>query len=304
MIIDTHVHISLKSQKILHHRLMIEEYMSKIERIGGGKGIFFLNPFDIDYCCPNSLIDSKLHKSIVRNISDKVYSISCSCCKSTHYQGEDVFREKNITLLELAKEMNMYTLAFLSASEKAIQNQVDFYEENCPGFLGYKIHPTIMMCAADTFKIKSKKTIVFHSGNDEYASPKRILKFAENYAGNVVIAHLARFDRNSLIEISHMDNVWVDTSPYTFLYERIKSKPNQLCNTWGYDGEDCRAMELFLELADCVGYEKLLFASDEPFGDVIKEYQFVSENGLDSMVVKKITETNAERAFGIKDENI
>lgn len=298
MLIDTHVHITLPDQDVLHHKLSLEEYIIKLDEIGGGKGVLFINPFDNKYCCPNSIADGRLHKSRIINNDSRNYSIMCERCNSVHYIGEDVFRDDNIRLLQMAKENKMYALAFLTAPNLSIQNQVDFYEKNYPEFLGYKIHPTIMMFPADKLSINSKKTIVFHCGNDEYASPNQILKFAENYSGNVVIAHFARFDKESLQEISERDNVWVDMSPFTFLYGLTESRPNQLCcspNDYTYGN----VQELFMALVECVGYDKIIFASDDPFGDLSKEVEFIKHLNLDVLELELIKVNNAKKAFGI-----
>lgn len=299
MLIDTHVHITLPNQTVLHHRLSLEEYIIKLNEIGGGKGVLFINPFDNKYCCPNSMKDERLHKSKIVNNDSRNYSIMCECCNSVHYTGEDVFRNDNIKLLQMAKDNEMYALAFLTAPNICIQNQVDFYEKNYPEFLGYKIHPTIMMFPADKLSISSKKTIVFHCGNDEYASPNQIMKFAENYLGNVIIAHFARFDRQSLIEISHMKNVWIDMSPFTFLFGLRKTKPGQLCDTWKDINCEDNIKMMFDAVARCVGVEKILFASDDPFGDLCKEKEFVDSLNLMDKEFYQIMEGNARCAFRI-----
>ncbi len=298
MFIDTHVHITLPNQAVLHHKLSLEEYIIKLDEIGGGKGVLFINPFDNKYCCHNSIVDGRLHKSKIINNDSRNYSIMCEGCNSVHYVGEDIFRDDNVRLIQMAKENGMYALAFLTAPDKSIQNQVDFYEKNYPEFLGYKIHPTIMMFPADKLSINSNKTIVFHCGNDEYASPNQILKFAENYSGNVVIAHFARFDKAALKEISRRDNVWIDMSPFTFLYGLIESRPNQLCcslNDYTYES----AQELFMSLVECVGYDKIIFSSDDPFGDLKKEAEFIKDLNLDTLELELIKVNNAKKAFGI-----
>ncbi len=295
--IDSHVHITLPEQKVLHHRLFIDEYSNEIMKIGGGQGIVFLNPFDDKYCCPNSFKDNKLHRSFVQDISETTYSISCERCNTIHYMGEDVFRSANVKLLELANGCNMRALAFLTASSLSIQHQVDYYEKNHPSFLGYKIHPTITMYPADGLQFSSKKTVVFHSGNDKYASPKQIVEFARNYSGNVVIAHFARFDISALKEISDMSNVWVDMSPFTFLFGLIQSRPEQLFDTHIYGEQKDNIRKMFDFVASCVGLNKILFASDAPFGNLSDEKQFLDSLDLKEADYKRITEENAEKAF-------
>lgn len=297
MFFDTHVHITLPEQKVLHHQLNIEEYVEILTNQQKGIGILFLNPFDDKYCCPNAFIDNQLHRSIVENISNKEYIIKCERCNTVHYRGGDVFRNDNIKLLELATNNKMYALAFLTAPNLSIQKQVDYYEYNYPEFLGYKIHSTISKFPADKLRINSKKTIVFHCGNDEYASPRKILKFAEKYQGNVIVAHFARFEKDALVEISEMSNVWVDMSPFTFLYNLIRTKKNQLCDTWGYTGEREDITNMFYEVAASVGYDKILFASDAPFGNIRKEIDFLENLNLSDENLLKIKEKNAKKAF-------
>ena len=297
--IDAHVHITLPNQRVLHHELEFKDYINEMEGLGGGKGILFLNPFDDKYCCPNSLSDDKLHKSIVHNVSHNMYNISCEYCKTIHYRGEDVFREDNVKLLELASEYNMYALAFLTAPNLSVQNQVDYYESKYPAFIGYKIHPTISMFPADKLDISSNKPIVFHCGNDRFASPEQLIDFANKYSGNVIIAHFARFDKHTLIEISHMDNVWIDMSPFTFLYGLIKTRPEQICDIWSDINYEDDVKKFFDVVASCVGIEKIIFASDAPFGNLSREKKFVDGLHLMSGEYYQVMEGNARCAFGL-----
>lgn len=302
MILDTHVHISLANQKVLHHKLEIKEYIAESSMIEEVKGILFLNPFDDKFCCPNSQKDSQVHKSVVRNISNKEYIILCGSCKTIHYKGEDVFRDDNIALLKLAIQHNMYALAFLTAPNLSIQNQIDFYEDNFPIFLGYKLHPTITMFPIDKLKIRSKKAVVVHCGNDKFASPKQIIDFAGRYEGNVIISHFARFDKRALKEISLLSNVWIDMSPFTFLFDLLKNNPEQLCDTWEYRGENKSVKHLFFDVAECVGYDKILFASDAPFGKFGKEIAFLEGLDLSTDYMACIKEKNAKVAFKINSQ--
>jgi predicted TIM-barrel fold metal-dependent hydrolase len=263
--------------------------------VGGGRAIIFLNSFDSDYCCPKSFEDVRLHKSAVVDCDEKEYQIKCVCCNTTHYKGEDVFREENVELLKAANKFNLDTLAFITAPKKSIQNQIDYYENYYPGFLGYKIHPTIMMYPAENLCVKSAKTIVFHSGNDYYSSPHQIIKFAKRYEGNVVIAHFARFDKSSLQTISKMDNVWVDTSPFTYLYSLLLNKPHRLC----CENEHKGINDLLYHLIDMVGCEKVLFASDSPWGNLSDEVNFIKGLNFNDDELKKILYTNACDAFNI-----
>lgn len=296
MIIDAHVHITLPIQKVLHHRLYIGEYKKEMEKLGG-IGIIFLNPFDDKYCCPNAFGATDLHKSVVCKSKLDKYRILCEKCGSVHYEGTDVFRDSNAAILKVANQVGYKALAFLSAQNPVLQKQVDYYENEFPDFIGYKIHPTIMMCAADEMNIESKKTIVFHSGNDSYASPKQIINFAKRYEGNVVIAHMARFDMQALKEIAVLENVWVDTSPFTFLYSLICDKPNQVYNVaeWNVLGME----ELFFKLMECVGYKKIIFSSDAPFGNLTKELSFINGLNLSKYESACILKNNAIEAFGL-----
>lgn len=298
--IDSHVHISLDSQRILHHQMMITEYKNYTMDSSQNKAIVFLNPFDNKFCCPNAFEERRLlHKSYVVDVNNYKYRIKCQRCDNVHYEGEDVFRKDNIELLNVAQKNNYYALALITAPGMAIQNQVDYYESFFPAFVGYKIHPTIMMYPVEKLHFESEKTVLFHCGNDDYSSPKQIIKFAKEYKGNVVIAHFARFDKVALKSISEMDNVWVDTSPFTFLYELTKKRPSQLIDSCGYNGEEERAKDLFLELGNIVGFDKILFASDAPFGDYKTEVSFLDSLSLGNDIMNKIREDNARKAFNI-----
>lgn len=101
--IDSHVHISLDSQSILHHKMRISDYLSHID--DSSRNIaFFKNPFDNKFCCPKAFEEkNKLHKSCVVDVNNNYYKIICKRCGSVHYEGEDVFKNDNIELLKLAQ---------------------------------------------------------------------------------------------------------------------------------------------------------------------------------------------------------
>lgn len=295
MIFDTHVHITLLGQNVLHHKMVLPDYVQRLKAVGGSNAIVFLNPHDPFYCCPKSFEEDNLHKSEVVDFDEHEYQIKCVRCNTIHYKGEDVFRNENIELLQAADSYNLYTLAFITAPNQSIQNQIDYYERHYPGFLGYKIHPTIMMYPAEKLFIKSKKTIVFHSGNDLFSSPNQIIEFAKRYDGNVVIAHFARFDKASLHTISKMNNVWVDTSPFTFLHSLLLNKPYRLCCENDYRKID----DLFYHLIDIVGCDKVIFASDSPWGNLIDEVNFFNSLSISDIEREKILYKNACDAFKI-----
>lgn len=293
MIFDTHVHISLPSQNILHHNMNIDSYVDMLQEVGGGKAILCLNPHDEKYMCRNAFIDNKLHKSCVESYNSNIYKIRCTRCNTYHYIGEDVFRDRNVELLECANKYNLYTLAFLTGTNYNIQKQSDFYESFYPDFVGYKVHPTITMFPIDQLYLCSKKPVLVHCGVDKFSSPLQIINFAKKYKGNVIIAHWARFDKVTLKQISEMENIWIDTSPYTFLFSLFQNKPEQIF----YDNEEKTIKDFFLQLMNFVGVDKILFASDSPWGNLIDEVSFINQLDLDKEDKAKILYKNAYTAF-------
>ncbi len=301
MIIDAHVHITLKEQNAFHHLLRIEDYLAICRSIGKVCPIVFLNPFNNKFLCKKYLHDRKGHQSRVIALGSEEYGIKCEKCGGFHYVGCDVFREENVSILDLANNVGAYALAFLSAPTASVQRQVDFYEERYPDFLGYKIHPTIIKCPIDEYDISSKKTLLVHCGNDEFSAPRKIVELAKRYKGNVIVAHWARFDREVLSEIAYMDNVWVDTSPFLFLLRLSRTKPNLLRAELGNHKLMLQPEAFFQELISLVGIRKVLFASDAPFGDLQEEFSFILGADLNEADIRRITYENAIEAYAIGD---
>lgn len=127
--------------------------------------------------------------------------------------------------------------------------------------------------------------IIFHAGVDlgfdppYHCTPDRLLKLVKAFPeGRMVAAHMGGF------------SYWEDV-------ERLLVGQNLYFDTSFSIGKmsDVQAKRIILEH----GYEKILFASDSPWGDQAEELQRVKKLGLGSTVEKAILGENARKLLGI-----
>lgn len=291
--IDTHVHITPKVAIGIHHSISLEQYAEQASKFGINHAIVCLNPFVKGYLCP----DDKSHKVFVHQTSDETYEVRCTNCGKLIYAGYDVFFEHNQALcLECnTAPFEIGALAFVVAPFKILDKLIAKYEQ-IDGFCGYKIHPTICnQSISDIPIVPSEKPILFHSGVGNNENPALEVEFAKKYKGNVIIAHCARFNKKVLNQIRESDNIWIDTSPFSFLWNLYESKRHKL-----YLDESClisNPSELMKYVIDEVGIEKIIFSSDAPFGDVTKEILFFNDLGLSKEEYSQITSKNGYTAY-------
>ena len=292
--IDTHVHITPASASAIHHGITLNEYTAVAKTAGISKAYAFLNPFISGFLCPHSP-NHKVGITLGQRNNECV--IKCIDCGCTIYRGVDLFYSNNITLANECSKSSLpiQPIAFLATPYIQLDARILEYEKTGL-FAGYKLHPTICrQSPTDIPQLSCNRPIIIHSGVGCYENPEYAIQFARNYAGPVIIAHCARFNKSVLNLAREMDNVWIDTSPFTFLWNLYKTKPHRLYLEESQQFSTPK--ELFYNMMEIVGEDKVVFASDAPFGNLTKETEFIKSLALTPTQYRKITYQNAINIF-------
>lgn len=292
--IDTHVHITPSSATAIHHGITMNEYIAGAMEVGITKADAFLNPFISGFLCPHS----QNHKvGIIRGQGMDECVIKCVDCGCTIYKGNDMFYSHNLALADECRKacFPIHPIAFLAMPYPQLDRCIAKYELTGL-FAGYKLHPTICrQSPKDIPRLSCNRPVIIHSGVGQYENPEFAIDFARNYPGPVVIAHCARFNKAVLNAVREMDNVWIDTSPFTFLWDLYQTKPHRLY-LQGIESYST-PNDLFYKVLEIVGEDKIIFASDEPFGDLKKEVDFIKTLMLTPTQYNKITYLNSMHIF-------
>lgn len=293
-IVDFHVHISTVPSSIhLHPDYSITKVLSDQARNHIDKSICFINPFVSKLLCPHNprhkirIVDSQTPGSI---------RLFCNDCNKVYFHGVDPIREFNITFMNQVKnEPSIIPFIYLNVCPSNINEEIEFYEHLFPGRIaGYKMHPTLSGRSVSEIHLEATtKPVLIHTGVEACATPKSGLAFAEQYTGTVILAHLARFNEEVLMKLGQKENLFVDTSPMTFLYDLVLKKPHRIYDT-SWISDSVVSIDVFYQrLFSKIDYRKVIFASDAPFSDCSKEINHFSNMSHDfirqcNLTAKKI----------------
>ena len=243
--------------------------------------INFPDPFISSILCPG-------HITRCVDVSNQVYTYMCETCKKIVYKGSDPFIYENAELLNCCNDDEIIFPMLTASSE--IQHQIDYYERLYPNeIIGYKIHPNFSTYDVSNLKITSKKILIFHSGKGIYEDPNKIISFAKNYCGDVIIAHLGRLNEDAFRKTRKLKNVFFDCSSISLIWKDFNERQNKLFDL-NFLGECKSADTLLLKIIKYVGRKKILYGSDLPYGDKKNDIQII--NQLPKHIKKLITKTN------------
>lgn len=219
------------------------------------------------------------------------YRFVCTTCNKTIYYGEDPYVKYNKNLI-FNKHKNQIVFPVIMVSPQ-IDKEIEYYEKKFnQRFIGFKLHPNFSEYKIQEVTTQKNRIFLFHSGIGEMENPNNIIKFAKNCPGCVIIAHLARFNKKVFDNIKNMDNVYLDCSSLKLLWNTYKNNRSRLFNT-DYLGEFCSPLDMLQKCINYIGSEKILFASDAPYGSVKEDLAFIK--GLDVNDYNDITYNNAKR---------
>lgn len=263
-------------------------FLRERNMIQGATVLFILPNYNHLYPCP-----SDHHYKVVPK-EDRIHELIFRCCNcgNISYEGKDPYRNDNEFLINLCKDNpNVYPFIYLTLCESTIESEFQYFREHYErDFYGIKVHPNLCCKKISEISFNSKFPIIIHAGMQPEDNPDDIIKFAENYEGNVLIAHMARCSIKTLKKIKEIPNIFVDTSP-TYL-------ASQICNRFTsryYPSEQFdlnTVSDVFKRLIELVGVEKVIFGSDAPFGSLNESIKLYNELTLSKEMINAVFETN------------
>lgn len=213
----------------------------------------------------NEIICKQYHIVRLESVINGKHKYICSTCNKTVYYGDDPFVRYND---ELIKQMqgNELVFPFIPISPYSLE-QIEYYEHAYPGLIyGYKLHPNYSNYNIDQFKPRQDRIYIVHSGVGEKENPLKIIDFAKNLDGIVIIAHLGRFCKQAYDLARTMDNVYFDCSPLFLLWKSYIAHSDRLFDS-SFLGTFSTPSDMIERVADYIGVDKLVYGSDAPFGD-------------------------------------
>ncbi len=159
------------------------------------------------------------------------------------------------------------------------------------GLRGVKLHPDIQDFKLDDYRCqkifelceRSGLPVLIHTGDYRYdnSNPNRLLPILDIYENLTVIgAHLAGWSvwEEAFEKLSHKQNLYVDCSSTFNFYDKEKAK--ELICRWGFN--------------------RVLFGSDYPMWNPIRELDTLLSFDLGEDAYRKILGENAKKLFGLK----
>ena len=282
-IFDCHTHIDLD----LETR---EDYENNMSLTGIEKTIIMCNPFIKEIRCQKNA-----SHYVAFNDEQNCLVARCEQCNSIVYTGDDPYRSYNENLMDSFQNTNFYPFLMLAMSSSTIYNNIAYYTQNYNGkFYGFKLYTGLSANALDYIaKLETDYPLLIHTGIQDNQNPIGMLKFVENYKGKIIFAHFCRLHYDFLKIINNYDNIFVDTSPAFYLFNRYIVNGH---NGGLFKKENIRQpSDLYHELLQNIGIDKVVFGSDYPFSEIKNETSVLQSLGINEDDYMKLTRKNFQR---------
>ena len=282
---DIHRHVVFEETKCFPHNTFCEFVKNHSPHIENCA--IFLNPhYKRLYDCPFG------HQYMVVDVDNDKIKFECAKCKKVSYVGTDPYREGNIKLIEMCNSYShLYPFIYLSLSDNTMQHEVEYFESNFESrFWGIKVHPQFCGRKMSDIYFDSHYPMVIHCGVSEYDNPMDVIQFAKRYSGNVVLAHLARCEETVLKEISKTKNLFIDTSPTYLPFQIVRREADRYFQNVISNVDS--VTQLFKNLINVVGVEKIIFGTDAPWGNDDETMRLYEEIDIPSIQKARIFRDN------------
>ncbi len=298
-IIDIHVHTAISS---LNTMLYPEYDMVKLKNDCITNNIkqaaVFLNPFVKQILCP---VDHH-HKIKTLDSSCRGFlRLYCTVCNRVYYEGIDPIRDYNEKLLEQCLYDNtLLPFVFLNISKSSTVSEMEYFEKMYGSrIVGYKMHPALSNRSIDEFDyLPTNKPIIIHTGVGEFEHPMHVINFSRTHKGKILLSHFAKFEEESLHEISRNENLFVDSSPSCFIYNQHLLKPDKIFDINYLDGFDSW-QDMMRKAFKGFGIEKIVYGSDSPWGNMNNELSAICNSGFSDREIENYLYYNARSFIGI-----
>lgn len=289
-VFDSHTHISINEESYYNGNFKIEQLIRSMDNARIEKSIVMLNPLIKIAQCHNgfrTICDCKDNKDFME--------IRCSECGNLLYIGEDPLRDLNIKLLELCSRYKdrLDPMLYFYLSNNTINNEVKFFQENYDGlYKGYKLNAAQSNCSINDIFFDSNLPLILHTGRKKYDVFESQKEFISRYNGNIILAHACRLKPEAIEFIKNNNNIYIDISPLTLMYER------RTTDLYGPFNAEETSMEDILEfLINNLSDDKILFGTDTPFTSQKKEVESFVNLSISNESKKKILSLNYNNIF-------
>jgi hypothetical protein len=279
-IFDCHTHIDLKSQSK-------EKYQLIMDTMGIEKTIIMPDPFIKEIKCNNDL-----NHFVAFDDRDNQLIARCEQCKCIIYTGEDPYKNYNEQLIDLFNNTNYFPFLIIALAKSTINSSVQYFIESKKSmFYGFKIYTGL--CYNDLNYIGSidcDLPLLIHTGVKNNQNPMGMIKFLEKYKGKIVMSHFCRLHYEFLKIIKNLDNVFIDTSPAAYIFNRYiieKREGGLFCKKDISDVKD-----LYYRLIECIGIDKIIFGTDYPYSNIETELSVINTLDITKDEYLKLTRKN------------
>lgn len=230
--------------------------------------------------------------------------VVCLNCKQIVYFGENPYRKLNEELITEVdrRDREFFPIVFLPLIPEIIEEEIKYFETKYKGsFFGYKLQPSLSNREIlEIEKFDSNLAIFIHSGKDPVADPLKTVSFASKYSGDIVISHFAKFNKEVFLAVNNLNNLYIDTSPASIMFNAIKRFPELLFDT-NFLGNIKDTQSLYRKIVEIVNERKIVYGSDYPVSSIYKESKILLESNLKEETIKNITENNILRILKINN---
>jgi len=300
MIYDGHIHVAIRLADELENSrsssLGIDQLIQRMDDLAIDKAVIMIDPSTTKLFCKK---DAN-HRLKTIDIEQNNLKIICTSCNNIVYRGPDPLRPFNEKLLSESQKYpnRLLPFVFLSISDSTVAEEIKYFEgKYSEQFFGYKLHPSFSGRAITTIKnFPSTKTLLVHTGVDTITHPKNVIKFSRQYTGNIILAHFAKLDYESLQEISKNKKLFVDSSPATRILFLKKEQASRVFRHPYFENISTES-ELYHHIIGLSMANKLIYGSDSPYGDLKKELQIANDLKLSPEIYTKIMYSNLMNAL-------
>jgi len=267
--IDSHVNVIINPEYYFNNTgYGLEHCLKEMGISGVNQAVIFLNPAIKTIFCTKNLKHRILFEK--GNSVGKI-KVFCLGCGNILYEGENPYRRLNENMINAVDwgKRTLYPIVYLPLVPENIEDDVRFFERKYRGkFFGYKIQPSLSnrkVTEIETFD--SNYPVFIHLGKDDVANPLNVIPFALKYNGNVVITHFAKFNKEIFRWINSLENLYMNTSPASLMFETIIKNPKKLFST-AFLGKLDDVYSLYRSVLKLVDENKVVYGSDYPVSSI------------------------------------
>lgn len=287
--IDSHCHIRCDGN--------FEENLTELKKImkknNIDKSVLFIDPFISKFECSKSSENCFHYCHVTDKLNKKnELAILCSKCNDILYSGTDPYNYYNKKLFDSINDSSFYLFLMLSISNITMDNTIQkfkyLYGNKIRGLKLYTGLSDLILNDVNLFDYDLP--LLIHTGKADNQNPKNMINFLKKYKGYIILAHYARFSPEIVDLIKQSDNIYIDTSPASYIFNMylIGEKKRGLFDYKNiYKPED-----LYYKALDLYGVDKLVFGSDYPFSEMDDEIKIIKNLILTESEYNKITNGN------------